>query len=149
MTSALPTSGRVSDNDVLNALPDPQLKSSAGGYAWLIQTQINFVMQGTPPVTDVVAGNGSEQSLHAIYPYDQSSQSGHYQAVTNFYNTLWTGRNSVKSQITANQNHRIRTYTNHHAGTATVPNSVSYYYLSVELAAAMSLNAPVMNCIQV
>ncbi len=150
MTSTPPTAGGVADNQLLDSLPNPQAISSQSGeqmYAWAIQNQINFVMNGTADVDDLVAGDGSEASLQAMYEYDASSPQ--YAAVTNFFNDLWTGESCVNAKITNNQNARIATYKTNNPSATTVPNSVSYEYLSVKLAASSDLNAPVMNCIQI
>jgi hypothetical protein len=148
MTAPPPATGAVSPDDVLNSLPDPQFKST-NGYAWPIQNQIDFVMNGTAEVTDLAAGDSTEASLHTMYPYDQTSQSGQYQAVTDFYNSLWTLPNSVNTQLAADQNTRVANFKAANPGAANIPNSVSYYYLSVKLDDSMYLNAPAMNCIQI
>ena len=149
MTSVPPTAGGVGDDQLINSLPNPQLFSQNGGgnYAWPIQNQINFVMNGTAKVTDVAAGNGSEQSLQDIYMYDSSSPQ--YKAVTNFFNDLWTGEDSVLNQIIANQKKRVDNYKTNNPEASTVPNSVLYEYLSVKLGEDSDLNAPVMSCIQI
>jgi hypothetical protein len=147
MTSAPPTDGNVDDQALLDSLPDPQFKTSDGQYAWLILNQIDFVMNGTSGVSEVVAGNGNVDDLYAMYPY--SSGTAQYDAVTSFYNSLWVGDNSVKSQVTANQQARISSYVAANPTATTVPNSVSYYYQSVELVSDMNLNAATMNCIQI
>lgn len=148
MTSAPPVKAGVTDAELLAALPDPQVKAN-DGYAWPIQNQINFVMNGTAQVGDIAAGDGTAASVYAIYPYNQTSQPSQYQAVTDFYNALWTGSSSVKEQVTGNQNKRIADFQKSYGSATTVPYSVSYYYLSVATQTGMDLNAPVMNCIQI
>lgn len=146
MTAPVPADGNIDDATLLNSLPNPQLKTT-DGYASSILNQINFVMNGTSGVSEVVAGNGSVNDLYAMYPY--AANSAQYNAVTNFYNSLWTGSNSVTAQITTNQNGRISDYKSVNPTAVTVPNSVSYYYQSVQLVTDMNLNAPTMNCIQI
>ncbi|MCF6300926.1 MAG: hypothetical protein L3J52_07400, partial [Proteobacteria bacterium] len=146
MMSAPPSDGNVDDTALLNSLPDPQNKTK-DGYAWSILNQINFVMNGTSGVSEVLAGTGSVNDLYAMYPY--APNSAQYTAVTNFYNSLWTGNSSVATQISINQGSRIKAYKTTNPVASTVPNSVSYYYQSVQLVTDMHLNAPTMNCIQI
>lgn len=154
MTAKPPTKGSVSDSDLLASLPDPQAKSKVDVdgtmtdlVAWPISNQISFVISGTSDVTDLAAGDGTAKSLHNMYPYEQGS--AQYNSVTDFYNALWVVNDSVKKQIINNQNNRIDQYQTVNPDATTVPNSVSYYYLSVTLPDGLDLNAPVMNCIMI
>jgi hypothetical protein len=108
-----------------------------------------FVMNGTPQISDLAGGDGSEKSLHDMYCYDQAKQPGQYQAVTKFFNGLWTATDNTKDCIIANQKNRIAAFKKANPQARTVPFSVSYYYLSVTVEPNMGINAPVMNCIQV
>jgi Lipoxygenase len=146
MQSAPPTdAASVTQATVLAALPNPQ---SADGLA-LIKNQISFVMNGTavvvPPDT-LAQDSSSVNGMLQVFPY--AAGSAQQQAVKNFWNAIWTGSNSVNSQITNNQRARLATWT----GAQPAPNSLSYYYLSAALSpwtAPAYLNAPVMNQIQI
>lgn len=147
MQAAPPTNAAsVTQASVLGSLPNPQ---DASALQNIILNQIVFVMNGTAVVTppDTLAlDSKSVDSMLSVYPYADGS--GQQTAVKNFWNAIWTGSNSVNNQITTNQNSRIKSW----GGTAPVPNSLAYYYLSAELNAWTSpayLNAPVMNQIQI
>ena len=149
MTAQPPTGPGVTDAQLLASLPDP--KSTTGGaVAWPIQNQIAFVMNGTSDVSDLAAGDGTEASLQATYGYTAGSAQA--TAVHNFYVSLWNaGATSVQMHIRFLQQLRIDTYKKANPQATTVPNSVSYYYLTVSATAAQSalLNSAVMNCIQI
>ncbi|UXI03706.1 hypothetical protein NH461_25160 [Photobacterium sp. TY1-4] len=151
MQTPPPSGGSVSDHELLSALADPQFLSHDTGtepqVAWPVMNQINFVMNGTAEVVDVVAGTQDVNSLLKIYPYPANSEQ--YAAVTRFHQALWDGNNSVDAQIKANQQTRISDYQAAHPNAETVPNSVSYPFLSVTLPEDADVNAPTMNTIQI
>ncbi len=149
MTAPPPKGGAIGDDDLLAALPDPQAKTN-DNYAWPIMNQIDFVMNGTAPVYDAMAGNGPHDAgaLHRIYPYDTGSAQS--KAVEAFYTALWEGsdgNSSLMETIANNQADRAKNYRNDNSDAETVPNSVRYPYLSVPY--VLGINAPVMNSIQI
>jgi hypothetical protein len=136
----------VTQATVLGSLPNPQ---NPKAFSNTILNQIVFVMNGTADVTppDTLGlDSSSVNSMLAVYPYKAGT--AQETAVRNFWNAIWTGANSVNSQITNNQNARIKSW----SGSTPVPNSLAYYYLSAALAPGTSpayLNASVMNQIQI
>ena len=136
----------VTQATVLGSLPNPQ---NAAALSNIILNQIAFVMNGTAVVTppDTLSlDSSSVDSMLVVYPYKAGT--AQETAVKNFWNAIWTGANSVNSEITNNQNARIKSW----SGSTPVPNSLAYYYLSVGLCPLTSpayLNAPVMNQIQI
>lgn len=146
MLAAPPVDARsVTQATVLAALPNPQ---TAPGLE-LIQNQISFVMNGTaivvPPDT-LAQDGGSPNGMLKAFQY--AAGSAQQQAVTDFWNAIWTGPTSVNSRIGSNQARRTASWT----GPQPVPNSLSYRYLSAGLQPWTSpafLNAPVMNQIQI
>ncbi|WP_085316809.1 lipoxygenase family protein [Derxia lacustris] len=151
MTAPPPAGPGVTDAQLLASLPDPQAQTAYGGnsyYAWPIQNQIDFVVAGTSAVDDVAAGDGSLASLDAVYA-GFAAGSGQAAAVAAFQAALWDGADSASARIAQNQSARIAAFRQANPSAATVPNSVSYYYLSPAVAPAMNLNAPVMNGIQI
>ncbi|WP_293503234.1 lipoxygenase family protein [Roseateles sp.] len=146
MQSAPPVDAKsVSQAAVLNALPNPQTTAGLD----LIKNQISFVMNGTAIVTppDTLAqDSGSASGMLKVFPY--AAGSAQQQAVSDFWNAIWTGPSSVNGLITQNQSRRVASW----SGAQPVPNSLSYYYLSAGLSpwsAPAYLNAPVMNQIQI
>lgn len=128
---------------VLGSLPDPQSAASRS----LIEQQIAFMLNATPVVSGTLGvDQTSVDRMLDVYPYPAGS--AQQEAVRRFWGAIWTDGTSVSAQITANQSARIASWT----GSAPVPNSVAYYYLSAGLtpwAAPQHLNAPTMNAIQV
>lgn len=147
MNGPLPTGPGVTTETLLAALPDPQV-NSPDGYAWPILNQIVFVMNGTAAITDVAAGTGPAD-LATIYPYPSGSAQA--KAVANFGSALWAGTNSVATRIQAQQNARIEAYRLVHPHATSIPNSVSYVYLTVSNVVAVQLgtNSAVTNCVQI
>jgi hypothetical protein len=132
MTGPPPSGPGVGDRQLLGALPDPQNPAELQGA---ILAQVDFMMVGTPVVTDRAAARLDRSALHDMFPYDPTTQSGQYEAVSELHAQLLR----AKGVIEDNQRARIDHYRRRHPGAATVPNSVSYRYLSVER---------VMACIQ-
>ncbi|WP_374564093.1 lipoxygenase family protein [Ideonella sp.] len=136
----------VTRQTVLSSLPNPQDPSALNN---VIVNQIAFVMNGTAGVTppDTLAQTSdSPASMQAVFPY--AAGSNQLAAVTQFWDTIWTGPASVNSQITNNQKARIESW----KGSTPVPNSLAYYYLSPALTpwtAPAYLNSAVMNQIQI
>ncbi|SHO58919.1 lipoxygenase family protein [Vibrio quintilis] len=133
-----PEKGAVGEIVLLNSLPDPQLKSSVPGlgeqFAWPLQNQINFVMNGTAEVSDVVAA----------FDYQFSDP-----ALQEIANQFHLQLEDVQMKIQENQVKRIDKYKDNHPDPKTVPNSVRYDYLTVRLQEGSTTNAPVMNTIQI
>ncbi|MCA9696582.1 MAG: hypothetical protein KC431_03570, partial [Myxococcales bacterium] len=141
----------VSQALVLATLPDPTKVGNDGSTSLatdmeLIRNQVTFVMNGTAEVPELLAGDGSRESLYAAYPYPEGSPQR--AAVDVFYVSVWLGSGSVKARITANQRERIEAYFRGREP-GVIPNSVSYYYLSVDAVGGMFLNAATTQAIQI
>ncbi len=146
MMAAAPTdAASVTQATVLGSLPNPQTDDLKN----VIQNQITFVMAGTAVVDEAETAGMSQTDdsvMLAYHPYpDGSPQQADVKA---FWNAIWTGSDSVKTQIENNQNARIATW----KGSTPVPFSLSYYFLSAFLSPCVGpeyLNAPTMNSIQI
>ncbi|MFQ5422252.1 MAG: hypothetical protein ACE5EY_18045, partial [Anaerolineae bacterium] len=100
-------------------------------------SQIGFVMAGTATVLYLASCDidASVDCLHKMYPY--ASGTKQYNAVAKFSDAL---RNTAAQKLQQNQDARVAAFKTQCPNAQTVPNSVTYDYLSIK---------KVMACIQI